>query len=187
MYHDSLIAMNIVYKNSILNDKYPILFYWNGINNPIDDILKDEKILAKLKEVITIEDLYYNATINYVTYKFDGENETYEEQEYYIKNLFSYDGIGLNVSQNIIIEILKEAYKKVYGAECDITWLNSFEEQVKQIIEGIRNHYTREISKETFINFIRKTYKEKYINDVSNDIAMKNENFLVKLAESAIE
>lgn len=187
MYHDSLIAMNIVYKNSILNDKYPILFYWNGVNSPIDDILKDEKILTKIKEVITGEDLYYNATINYVTYKFDGENETYEEHEYYIKNWFSYDSIGLNVSQNIIIEILKEAYKKVYGTECDITWLSSFEDQVKQIIEGIRNHYTREISKETFINYIRKTFKEKYANEMSKDIVLKNEDYLIKLAESIIE
>ena len=187
MHYDSLISLNIVYKNSILNDKYPILFYWNGIDDPIEDIKKDEKIIAKLKDTIKTEDLYLWSTINYVTYKFDGENDIYEEKQCFVKNWFSYNEIGQEISQNIIIEILKEAYNKVYGVDCDITWLNSFEEQVKQIVKGIRNHYEKHISKETLVNYIRKTFKDKYVENTPVDMFPKNEEHIVNLADSTIE
>ena len=187
MNHDSLISMNIVYKNSILNGKYPILFYWNGVNDPVDDIVKDDKIANLLKAAIVIDDLYNNSTINYVTYKFDGEKDIYEEKEFYVKDYFSYEDIGLSVCQNIIISILKDAYYKVYGVNCDVTWLNSFDEQVKQIVDGIRNHYEKKISKETFVNYIRKSFKEQYTNGFNKEIQSKNEDILVSLAEASIQ
>lgn len=185
MHYDSLISMNITYKDSILNDKYPILFYWNGISSPIDDIRKDEKILALLKAKITNEDVYDNAKICYATYKFDGENDIYEEKTFNIKDYFGYDTVDDSIKEKIILDILGDVYNKVFGAYPETNWIDSFDMKVNTIVDSIRSHYTKPISKETIINYIRKTYKENHERALNSPLS--NEDILVDAAAAVIK
>lgn len=189
MHYDSLISMNITYNGLILNQKYPILFYWNGENDPIEDICNDKKIISLLKKSIFELKQYESAQIHYVTYKFDGETDHYEEKSFYIKDYFNYDQVSEKVKHDIIVNILNEAHYKVFNEYCQadiIDVLNDdFKNKVETIIKAIRSHYTKEISNETLLNYVRKTYKEQQ-HDYLTKIKEENEEIIVSTLEKVL-
>ena len=186
MHLDSLISMNITYMDSVLNKKYPILFYWDGKNEPITDICNDKKIQDLLKSVIENENLYDFAQINYVTYKFDGETDHYEENTINVKDYFNYDKVSDTVKQDIIISILNDVHFKVFNSYYPDDILDDdFKKHVNNILKEIRSHYTKEISNETIINYVRKTYKEQS-NNYSTKIKEENEDIIVRTLEEVI-
>lgn len=185
MHHDSLVSMNITYNDLVLNKKFPILFYWNGENNPIEDISNDDKIKMFLKTKVITEHMYEHTEINYATYKFDGENDIYEEQSFSIKDWFSLDYVSENIKETIIYDILNNVYFKVFNEYFETQLLDNFKDKINGIITAIRSHYAKEISNETIINYVRKTYKETIIN-YKQEIKEKNEDIIVRTLEEAI-
>ena len=185
MHQDSLISMNITYNDLVLNKKYPILFYWNGENNPIEEIVKDEKIQALLKTKVITENMYENTEIDYVTYIFDGKKDIYEEKRFNIKDWYSLDYVSESIKETIIYDILNNVYFKVFNEYFETQLLDNFKDKINGIIAAIRAHYAKEISNETIINYVRKTYKDKSIN-YKQETKEKNEDIIVRTLEEAI-
>lgn len=185
MHHDSLVSINISCDGSLLNNRYPILFYWNGLNDPIDDIIADDSIGKLIYDSISTLHQYDNTTIDYVTYKFDGKSDLYEERTVHVKDFFNYGELNESLSENAILSILKEAYAKVIGHEFEPEWEEPFNSQVSSIVNAIREKHSK-LSKETIVNYVRNSFKalpSRYANDKIKEM---NENIIVKLAETAI-
>lgn len=185
MHHDSLVAINISCDGSLLNNRYPILFYWNGLNDPIDDIIADDSIVKLIYDSISTLHQYDNTTIDYATYKFDGQDDIYEEKTAYAKDFFSYGGLNESLSEEVLLSILKEAYAKVIGQEFEPEWEEPFNSQVSSIVNAIREKHSK-LSKETIVNYVRNSFKalpNRYTND---KIKERNEEAIVSLAEATI-
>lgn len=184
MRHDSLISMNITYNDSILNNKFPILFYWNGKNDPVEEICSNVSIINFLNKTVSTPEMYDSGEINFVTYKFDEVFEQYDEKTLRIKDYFTLDNLSENIVQQMIVTILNDMYFKVFseyynGDEDD------FKEKTNAIISAIRSHYTKEISNETILNYVRKTYKDHSL-EYDNKIESKNEEILINTLKEVI-
>ena len=85
---DSLVAINIVNDNKLLNingNGVPLLFYWNGEDEVLDSIFKMDIFKAKIYDVINNVNNYTNSKIALFYFKYI---------EYKIPNLDSFDKVN---------------------------------------------------------------------------------------------
>ena len=79
---DSLVAINIINDDKLLNingNGIPLLFYWDGEDDVLDSIFKMDIFKAKIYDVINNVDNYTNSKIALFYFKYNGDEEQYNE------------------------------------------------------------------------------------------------------------
>ena len=84
----------------------------------------------------------------------------------------------------MIVTILNDMYFKVFSEYYNGNE-DGFNEKINAIISAIRYHYTKEISNETILNYVRKIYKDHAL-EYDNKIESKNEETLINTLKEVI-
>ena len=99
MIHDSLVTLNIFdIDNKILNKSTaPLLYYWNGETDILDDLRKDEHFLKANEPLFISPEKYIEIMVSYVYFKYNDEGEeTFEENTVNIQDIIYLDKFNSN-------------------------------------------------------------------------------------------
>lgn len=167
MKNDSLVAINLTYNNKLLNpSNVPILFYWDGNGNLINEIIKDESFLSLIiKKCFNLE-MYTNSILSYFYFK--DENETYTEHEINIQDIIN---VNSDLSYQYITSICLKLYK--LSMKKEFNNINKLEniELIKDIYSQIKTKYQNKFNVNSFINYVRSELQEQYnLNSNNSDI-----------------
>ena len=177
--NDTFICINIVNDDkTLLYKNYPLVFYWNGENDAVDEIKNDESFKNAIDEFIGNE--YYWRTELYIV---SVNKDIYNEKEIKIQELYPLDEIDLEKYgfNKMILNIFYDIYQKVFNKKYEIPIDNmSFENILSDIYEEIQKKLDRKISLKTFINYILSVFDEKTKLNYSNKKVLINliENIL---------
>ena len=90
MTRDSLVAINITQFDKLLNNStVPLLFYWNGESDIISSLKEDESFVSFIKERCMNIDNYTKCKISYFFFKYNEDNEEYNQQIDDIQDVYS--------------------------------------------------------------------------------------------------
>lgn len=185
MYRDSLVSINIYDKESkkLYNKSLvPLLFYWNGEGELLNNIINDKKFINEyLNNIIEYKD-FINLEMSFFYFKINENNE----EEYSDKSILISDYIKLNefssnqIIYNLIIPYFYELYEKAIGNKYEK--LNVFNKEIiLDIYRQIKDKYKEKLYKKTFVNYIRsKLNEQKNINSY-------NINFIIEQINQILE
>lgn len=166
MLTDSLVAINLVKENILLNKKsVPLLFYWNG-ESTIEDKLKiDSEFISYIKDVIKnlTDFIYCNVSYFYFTINDNGE-EQYTEHECSVQDLIKLS----DFNEKIITDYLVKCFKKLFVSGLKYEYnsiLTNNDEIIKDIYNLLQQKFKSRISKKTVINWIRSLFNDKNIHE----------------------
>ena len=114
MIHDSLVTLNIFdIDNKILNKSTaPLLYYWNGETDILDDLRKDEHFLKANEPLFISPEKYIEIMVSYVYFKYNDEGEeTFEENTVNIQDIIYLDKFNSN---HIISYFLIKHFNELY-------------------------------------------------------------------------
>lgn len=183
---DNFVAINIIVKDkenfSKIVNEYPIIFYWNGESDMVEDFITDESFTVLVQKVYQTG-LYENA---FIRIEFvNGKDLKYNETSYAVQDLFPLEKITdiitgnfkFNYIKDIFLSLykiaLKEEYKSEYPLESQVI--------IKDLYDRIKNGITKPVSKETIVNYIREQLIEKTY------LSKENINYLISLLEYIIK
>ena len=159
MKNETFISLNIVNDNILLHKNYPIIFYWNGKTDIIDEIKKNSNFFNIIKKYFNCN--IYDSVKLYIT---SLSNEDYIESEISLQDLYSLNDIDLieNGFNDLILDIFYSLYQNVFGNKYEIPIDElSFDNILIDVYEEIEKKINKKISKETFINYILSTLDER--------------------------
>ncbi len=179
MLNDSLVAFNIYNKqtNKLLNKNrfMPILYYWNGEDDLLFEMINSDKFIKNYLKDIYDEDTLNKIAISYFYFNYDdNREEKYTENDILIKDYVSFENLNKMVILDIIYYRLKSLYKICMNEEFFKNIKISLSENINNIYNEIKAKYKERVSKETIGNWIRselnknKTYNSKNINLIIN-------------------
>ena len=159
--HGSLISINLTISNEhkfqyVINPT-PILYYWNGNNDPIGSIFSNETIVNMIKSHITSEYEYSNSWLNCMSFDLDSDEENYVEKTLKIQDcldLSLFSGIANETIDNIAREIYKEVFNATYTVQ------SNEESIIYDVYSKVSLMYKDNITFETFVNFARKKLQQ---------------------------
>ena len=120
MIHDSLVTLNIFdIDNKILNKSTaPLLYYWNGETDILDDLRKDEHFLKANEPLFISPEKYIEIMVSYVYFKYNDEGEeTFEENTVNIQDIIYLDKFNSN---HIISYFLIKHFNELYTNSFEI-------------------------------------------------------------------
>ena len=189
---EKFISINIIYSknglrenlnNFITHNNFPIIFYWNGENNYIEDLYSEELKSKLIDKICTIE--RYDKTSLYMVFVSDDEN--FEEVSLSLQEIIPLNLINKNFYFEYFIDTLKELYKNVYKVDYDSVnkedeFLEhyiepSYEDIIKDIYDKIIHGVKRDLQKETITNYIGKILTE------NTSLNTENINFIISKIE----
>ena len=190
---EKFVSINIIYSknglrenlnNFVTDNNFPIIFYWNGENDYVDDILYHEEFKSKLINKICTFEKYDKTSLYFV---FVSDDENYKELSIPLQEIIPLNLIDKNFYFEYFINTLKELYKNVYKVDYDTVnkedeFLEhyiepSYEDIVKDIYDKIIHGVKRELQKETITNYIRKILSE------NTSLNTENINFIISKIE----
>lgn len=188
MINSCFVAINIVSSelenvNVLLNDNngFPIIFYWNGIDDIFDKISKDEKFLNIINNYVFNYDTYDKTFLKLSFINTDNEN-IYNQKEVSIQELYSLENLNKDFMymylQNIVTDLYEKFFKEKYIIS-DIEDLTS-KDIIKDIFYKIENNDKREILQSTIINYIRNKLNE------NTKLTKENKEYLINILEDII-
>jgi hypothetical protein len=188
MINSCFVAINIVSSelenvNVLLNDNngFPIIFYWNGIDDIFDKISKDEKFLNIINNYVFNYDTYDKTFLKLAFINTENEN-IYNQKEVSIQELYSLESLNKDFMfmylQNIVTDLYEKFFKEKYIIS-DIEDLTS-KDIIKDIIHKIENNDKREILQSTIINYIRNKLNE------NTKLTKENKEYLINSLEDII-
>jgi len=180
---ECFVAINVTYNDILLNDSvYPIIFYWDGESDILNDIKSNENFLKMIERKCFNIESYSDSYINLSYINNESEN-IYSEKQFQIEDVFPFEEINNDFMYGYVTEILFDLYKKVFKEEYnrnDLDDLNlNFE--IKDIFNKIKEHVNKPISNETIINYIRSK-----MNDIYK-LKQKNKDWLIEKIQNIIE
>ncbi len=175
MLNDSLVAFNIYNKETgKLYNKTgytPILYYWNGEGDVVEEILTNDNFIQKYLKDIDNENDLNNINIALFYFKYIDD---YQE-DYIETNIEVNDHIDLSSfdSTTLIIDILYNRLIHLYQMSINQKVENDI--SIKDIYLKIKEKYQEAITKETIINWVRSelikdNYNVKNINTIINTL-----------------
>lgn len=182
---DSLVSINILEKNTniLLNkNSIPLLYYWNGENDVLDELKNDEKFLEYCASLFTTPEKYLNISVGLFYFKYnENDEEEYSEVVKDIQDILYLDKFD---SYNIInhfllyhfLELYKTAFKEDYSNLVD-----NLNDIIIDIYNKLKDKFTKRISKNTVINWVRSVLLDK------NHFNTINTNYIIKILEQKLE
>jgi len=167
MQKDSLVALNITYNNTLLNPtNVPILFYWDGVGNLFDCIIKDPKFTDIIKEKCFNFEMFSKSKIT--CFYFKDDTEEYTEFESDIQDILD---INSELSYEFMIKICLKLYKVSMKSEFNNFNKLENDELIKDIYLQIKSKYKKKFNNESFLNYVRSELQTQYnINNHNSDI-----------------
>ena len=157
-----IISLNFIHKNNkCLNpNKYPIIYFWDGINNIFDSMLGDIEFTNFLiNNFCTIEN-YTN--INIYMNEFEIENESYSQEILELQSIFPLTNKFLESLSYVYIEtILLDLYRISIKEEYKLL-VESNIDNIINIYYILKDKYKERINSETLNKYILSQLQQKY-------------------------
>jgi len=185
MLNDSLVAINIYDQNTnVLINKslVPILFYWNGKGDLLNNILNDEKFKENYLNSILDFDTFRNLEMSYFYFELqeDGK-EAYSDHVILISEHVKLKDFNSDqIIYNLIIPHFYNLYKKALKEDYDETKVFN-DDIIIEIYRKIKDKYQEKIEKSTLVNWIR----SELIN--TNKIDSSNTNYIINKLNQILE
>ena len=183
---NNCVAINIIADNKILNKNgVPILFYWDGKSNVIDEIKGQKVFMDFIKsKTLTVENYAYSA-MTYFCFTEDENNnweEKYNEKVIYMQDLFplseqSDDELAMSYVLNINIDL----YNKVFASEYKKV-SSSNKANVKGIYDNIKSKYGTRVTPVTYVEYIRSELVKNY-----GKLSKENLNYIIDKLKKTIK
>ena len=164
MERDSLVAINIINNDNKLLNKtsMPMLYYWNGESDVLDDLSNDTNLTEYLTTLLTKPEEYLNIFLSYFYFKYNENNEEdYSDNTIQIQNVITLDKFE---SDHIVLYFLKKLFLTLYkiSFKCDfISESNNDTEDIKTMCQAIKDKFKTRLTKETIINWVRSALVDK--------------------------
>jgi len=184
MERDSLVSINIFNsENKILNKStVPMLYYWNGANDVLDDLSNDEELLKYSRTLFINPSDYLDLMISYFYFKYnDNDEEVYADNTIDLQDIITLDKFE---SDYIVLHYLLLHFKTLYK--------NSFKEEytgdnidivntIKEIYRVIKDKFKTRISKTTVMQWVRSVLlDENHFNRKNSDYIYNKLNEILK-------
>ena len=161
MIRDSLVAINITQSDKILNNSsVPLLFYWNGEQDIISSLKQDDAFFSFIKEKCMSIDNYVKCRISYFYFKYNNDEEEYNQQIDDIQDVFQIDS-----NKILILEYLTTIFKKMYNDFLKTRYSGDImfnaDDTVLEIYSRIQEKFPNRFVKESVLNYVRSELKKK--------------------------
>jgi hypothetical protein len=178
MVHDSIVAINIVdLESKVLNKTLsPILYYWNGESDIVDNLRKDEQLAKQYESLFIMNpEKYSEIMLSYTYFKYDEEgNEQCDEKTVDIQDIIYLDKFNSkSVTSHYLVKQFKILYQNSFKA--DVTSLATNDELIIDIYKSVKNKFKSRLTKDTIINWVRSNLGETdHINPYNVNIMINN-------------
>lgn len=159
---ESLVAINVICNGKIINrEGIPLLFYWNGETDVLEDIKSniDFKQWLEDEEILTNMDSYLNSHIAFFYFK--SHDEDYQDMTCDVQDLYNLDTL-IDFKNDLIFECVYYLYNKSFPERNGMHLAGDSLEQCKTAIEMILEKYKDKVLPETCKNAIRAYVQERY-------------------------
>lgn len=160
---ENLAALNVICEGKVINKNgIPLLFYWNGQTDIIEDIKNSKEFFTWLREEEIITDItfFLNSHIGLFYYK--ENDDDYQELTINIRELYTFDKLE-ELKNNLILESTYYLYNKAFpDREIGIQIFDDPIEQSSAYIKAILKKYQGRITELTCIMAIRGYFQERY-------------------------
>lgn len=179
---DSLVAINIIKDDKILNSKgIPLLFYWNGKNDVLESMYKDNEFKSYLYDLINSVELYTESKLAYFYFKYDNDEEQYNDSIVPIQDFLKLEDFPedkISFYKEYIWIHFSYLYKSVFQEEYDkdVNML-SIEDSILNIYDLIKEKHPKRVIKSTVLNYIRSELMK------TNHLNMANTNWIIDRLE----
>lgn len=184
---DSLVSINILEKNTniLLNkNSIPLLYYWNGENNVLDELKNDEKFLEYCASLFTTPEKYLNIFVGLFYFKYnENDEEEYSEVVKDIQDILYLDKFdSYYIINHFLLSHFLELYKTAFKEEYEYSKLDdNLNDIIIDIYNKLKDKFTKRISKTTVINWVRSVLLDK------NHFNTINTNYIIKILEQKLE
>lgn len=160
---ENLAALNVICEGRVINKRgIPLLFYWNGQTEILEDIKKSEDFFTWLKEEEIITDINYFLHSHIGLFYYRENDEDYQEITVDVQDLYSLDQL-LSLKNNLMLECTYYLYNKAFpNRDLGIQIFEDPIEQSSAYIKAILKKYQGKITEQTCIMAIRGYMQERY-------------------------
>ena len=159
---DNLAAINVICNGKLVNrNSVPLLFYWNGETDLLEDIKSniDFKQWLEDEEVLNNINNYLNSHIAFFYFK--SNDEDYQDQTISIQDLYNISELS-ELKLELLIECIHYLYTKSFPERNGMHLSGTLEQQCKDAIKMILDKYGERLSIDTCRNAIRAYVQERY-------------------------
>ena len=159
---ESLVAINIICNGKIINrEGIPLLFYWNGETDVLEDIKSngDFKQWLEDEEILTNMESYLNSHI--ALFYFKTHDDDYHDLTCDIQNLYNLDTLS-EFKNDLMFECVYYLYNKSFPERNGMHLAGNTVEQCKTAINMILEKYHDKILPDTCKHAIRAYVQERY-------------------------
>lgn len=156
---NNCVAINVIAHDRILNNKgIPILFYWDGKSNVLDDLKNQQPFIDFINSRVMNADNYADSVITFFCFTEDEQNnweEKYQENIISIQELFPLsEQSDSELAMSYVFKINVDLYNKVFASEYKKT-VASNKSNVQSIYASIKSKYGTRVTKQTYIEYVR--------------------------------
>ena len=183
---DSLVAINILKENTIINERgVPFLYYWDGESNVIESIKNDIKFISYLYEKIANKSNYALSRLTMFYFKYDdNNNENYTEEQIQIQSFLTLDMISEDKRmfyKEYLWEHFKYLYSSAYHEEYDKeVSLFDIDEAILDVYDKIQKKYPKKVIKSTVVNYIRGELQKQ------DNLSLENTEWVISQLENIL-
>lgn len=183
MERDSLVAINILDDNNILlnnqvvsnNSSAPLLYYWNGEMDIINDLQNSESLCKKCSSLFDNPEQYLTISLSLFYFKYDENGEEqYEDVCKQIQDIIYLENFESDeIVNHFILKHFCYLYKTSIKEEYEYIENKDEIYNIINIYNKLKNKFKTRVSTETIINWVRSVLLEK------DNFNIKNTNYII--------